>query len=378
MKVLTVINSLKMGGAEKVVAELLPFFIERDVSMDVLLLVGAETPLLLDLKSTVRGSVFYLIKDKSVYNPILILKIIKYLRKYEIVHVHLFPASYWVALAKMISFSKVKLIFTEHSTYNRRRNNLFFKLIDRIVYGMYSKIICISDLTYLNLKKHISIKENKIIIVNNGINMANISTSIAYDSKSIFGTDPIGTKYIIQVSSFRYPKDQETVIKALSLLPASYKLILIGDGVLREKCEQLCKNMELGNRIYFLGIRTDVYQFLKMSDVVVLSSYYEGLSLSSIEGMASGNPFIATRVPGLEEAVSNAGLLFEAGDYKTLAAIIEQVTIDEIFREKIIKRCMERAKQYDIHNTVNSYIGVYENILHYSDRTFDPVAPLNK
>jgi glycosyltransferase involved in cell wall biosynthesis len=50
---------------------------------------------------------------------------------------------------------------------------------------------------------------------------------------------------------------------------------------------------------------------LKTADIVVLSSHYEGLSLASIEGMASGKPFIASDVPGLHEVVKGADLLFE-------------------------------------------------------------------
>lgn len=363
MKYLTVIDSLRTGGAEKMVVDLLPLINgEESIQMDLLVLDGMKTPLLESLKNRKDIKIISL-QTGSVHNPMLILKIMKFLRGYDLVHVHLFPASYWTVFAKLLSFSKAKLVFTEHSTYNKRRDKILFRYVDRFVYSKFSKIICISRLVYERLRKHIFIKDDKITIISNGINLDSINKTIAYDSLDIFGEDSPDIKYIIQVSSFRYPKDQKTVIKALSLLPPVYKLILIGEGPLKKECQDLCEELKLVNRVYFLGLRSDVFSFLKMADVVVLSSYYEGLSLSSIEGMASGKPFIASRAPGLEDIVSGAGVLFQPGDDKTLAEKIENLCNDAVFRNDVIKSCIERARKYDINKTTERYIQVYKSVL---------------
>lgn len=363
MKLLTVINTLEVAGAERLVVEMLPFLENDEVKTDLLLLKGSKTSFFRKLQNNTNLNIISLGENISVYNPILILKMIKYLNRYDLIHVHLFPALYWTAIAKMISFSQTKLIYTEQATYNRRRKNIVFKFIDHIIYRGYSKIVCVSDLTADNLKEHLTPNADKITVIYNGTNLADIQNTAGYHPRDFFPNDSDDTKYIIQVSAFRPQKDQKTVIRALGMLPPNYKLILIGDGVCRAECEQLSIDMNLNDRIYFLGIRKDVYPLLKMSDVIVLSSHYEGLSLSSIEGMMSGKPFVASRVPGLEDIIAGAGVLFECGDCVELSKIIERLTIDEDYRKEVIRNCLKRAELFDISRIAVEYLSLYKKIL---------------
>ena len=86
---------------------------------------------------------------------------------------------------------------------------------------------------------------------------------------------------------------------------------LIGDGVRRRECETIADNLGVNDRVKFWGVRTDVPRLLKTSDIVVMSTHYEGMSLSNIEGMASGKPFVASNVKGIREITEGAGILFE-------------------------------------------------------------------
>src|SRR5690625_3764482 len=126
MKILHVINSLNMGGAEKLVVETVPFYQRKQVSVDVLCLNKTETLLWTILKKDTKTGLKGL-TNGSVYNPLLIFKLMSYLKRYDLVHGHLFPALYWLVLAKWLSFSKVKIVYTEHSTDNRRRTVSFFR-----------------------------------------------------------------------------------------------------------------------------------------------------------------------------------------------------------------------------------------------------------
>jgi glycosyltransferase involved in cell wall biosynthesis len=140
-------------------------------------------------------------------------------------------------------------------------------------------------------------------------------------------------------------------------------LCLVGEGQNRVVCENLAQTLNLSHRVSFLGIRTDIPELLEIADIVVLSSHYEGLSLSSIEAMASGKPFIASDVPGLRDVVSGAGLLFLAGDAKCLAKKINMLLSDSELYEKTAQACLERSKQYDINKMVEQYIELYKEVL---------------
>ncbi|MGL6128110.1 glycosyltransferase, partial [Chryseobacterium artocarpi] len=209
MKILQIIDSLGTGGAEKLILETVPLMSDAGHEVDVLLLNGEKTPFYEQLESTNSCSIFSL--GKSFYNPFYIFKIIPFLFKYDVVHVHLFPAQYFAVLAKILSFSKVKLVFTEHNTENTRLNNSKFRWIEKFIYKYYQKIICITPEVKKVLKAKLDIDDNKLIVIQNGINTSNIKISTAADRKKIGFSDH--DKLLIMVAGFRAQKDQDTLIK---------------------------------------------------------------------------------------------------------------------------------------------------------------------
>src|SRR5690606_2966001 len=223
MRVLQVITSLSTGGAEKLLVDSVPIYQKKDIKMDVLSLRKKDTLFKEKLLQQSNGKLYEL-TNKSVYNPILIFNIIPYLKQYDVVHLHLFPSLYWVALAKRIGFSKINIIYTEHSTNNKRRKYFLFRLIDRIIYRSVSKIITIADQVDINIKKHLGFQDYKFQLINNGVDLKKFTKASALDKDIFFSKHDF---IITQVSSFRYPKDQKTVILSLKLLPENIKLLLV-------------------------------------------------------------------------------------------------------------------------------------------------------
>ena len=87
MRILQVITSLHIGGAEKLIVDMVPLYQELGYQVDVLLFDGTETPFKRQLRA--KGVTIYeLGKGGSVYNPLYIFKLIPFLRKYDIVHTH--------------------------------------------------------------------------------------------------------------------------------------------------------------------------------------------------------------------------------------------------------------------------------------------------
>lgn len=170
-------------------------------------------------------------------------------------------------------------------------------------------------------------------------------------------------KKITMVAGFRYEKDQPTVIRSLIHLPKDYHLVLVGDGEKRPELEALIAELGLTERVHLLGLRNDVPNILKASDVVVMSSHREGLSLSNVEGMASGNPFVASDVEGLREVTKGYGALFPHGDDKALAEVIQKLCTDNAYREDVVRKCKERALQYDVQMMVDGYMKEYEGLM---------------
>jgi glycosyltransferase involved in cell wall biosynthesis len=361
MKIVHIINSLASGGAEKLLLDTIPLYKEKGIEVDLLVLNGSPSPFMKALKEKGCCSI-YSLGLNSEYNPIQVFKLIPFLKKYDIAHVHLFPSQYWVVLAKLLSFSKIKLIVTEHSTTNPRMENYLLSKIDRFIYRFYCKVICITDEVSQILYQYTQQSKLKFVVIENGVNLKEIYDAEPYSKKSISSLFTDQDILLIQVARFSKHKDQGTVINALKYLPINVKLMLVGDGVLRKNCEDLVQKLKLEDRVLFFGVRMDVAKLLKTADISILSSNWEGFGLVAVESMASGKPFIASDVLGMAGVVKGAGILFEKGNAKELAFHIDKLTKDQNFSKEIVNACEKRAKQYDIQFMVDKHIQLYKTL----------------
>lgn len=362
MKVLQVINSLSSGGAEKLLTDLCIAYLKQGVDVELALLNGQQTKFmerLIKIRPDIK--IHVLGEGKDMYSPWHIFKLRKLLNQYDIVHVHLFPSFYWVGFASFLGKVPAKLFYTEHNTTNRRRDHPLLKYIDKIIYKRYTKIISISDAVHKNLREHLGKQKEKVFQINNGIDLKEVGMAQPY-SKTELGFNE-STNILMQVSSFTPQKDQKTLIQSLKHLPKTTHLILVGDGPSKKDNEKLVSSLNLSERVHFYGLRGDVPRLLKTVDVVVLSSNFEGLSLSCVEGLASGKPFIASDVPGLTEVVQGHGILFHKGDYESLAMSVTKILEDEGAYSEVVTKCMERSKNFDIQDMVTGYLQLYKNVI---------------
>lgn len=357
MKILTVINKLDVGGAENLSVDLCNHFLHEKYRVDVLALKDADSFVKRKLKDDVQ---YRFLTTGNIYNPLLIFRLIGIVKKYDIVHVHLFPAIYWVIIASFFGKGQAKIVFSEHSVFNRRRNSGIFRMLDRFLYRSLDKIICVSEGARQALLGHIGDDfDSKIIVINNGIDITKFKHAPKTHNE-FFKKDAF---VVMQVSSFRPQKDQQTLIASMLNLPETIKLILVGDGELRKGLEIYVKENKLSERVKFLGARSDVESLLQLSDVVVLSSKHESFGIAIVEGMAAGKPVIASDIVGLREIVCQYGLLFEKGNYKHLSELIRKLYSDREFYNEISMRCASRAEMYSLGKTVDKHVTLFNNLL---------------
>ena len=359
MKVLHIITSLNIGGAEKLMVDLLPRLKGRGVEVELLVFVGNRTMFYDQLER--EGIKITSFADKeSVYNPLHLIRLYRYLKKnrFDVIHTHNTAPQLFAAIVATVS--SLSLVTTEHNTSNRRRDWKWYRLIDKWMYGMYKRVICISDAAEYNLREYLGCdkSDNKYLTIYNGVDVDRFSKAqplLDYQTTK---------KVVTMVAGFRHQKDQDTLIRAMKhLSKGEYELWIVGDGERRGELENLVQTLGLNDQIKFWGIRGDVPSLLKSSDVVVMSSHYEGLSLSNIEGMSVGKPFIASDVDGLHEMTQGAGLLFTHGDDKQLAELIVALMNDSEYYNQIAAQCLDRARQYDISRMVEGYLGVYGELV---------------
>lgn len=353
MKILHVITSLRTGGAEKLMVDLLPRLKNCGLDVELLLFDGTDTPFLQAAERT-GIKVHDLGKGGSVYSPLRFFKLLPYLRKYDVVHTHNTAPQLFAAVGSVLC--SVVLLTTEHNTSNRRRSWRWYALVDRWMYSRYRQVICISQKAEDNLRTFIGKSKATITTINNGVDVARYTDAMA--SEELESIAPNSRK-LIMVAGFRWEKDQDTIIKALPFLPNDFHLFLVGDGARRPECENLAAGLGMTGRVHFLGLRNDVAELLHASDYVLMSSHFEGLSLSSVEGMCVGKPFLASNVDGLREVVDGAGVLFPHGDSKALASAIMELESSSERYAAVAESCRKRAEQFDISRMVKKYCLLY-------------------
>lgn len=363
MKILHVINSLVTGGAEKLLTELVPLQLSDGNQVAVIRFTSEKSEFVQRLRAS-GVNVFSLGRgEKNVYNPMLVFKLMRYIKRYDIVHVHLFPAQYWVAIAAWLMRSRACLVTTEHSTNNRRRGKWYWEVVDRFIYNRYKCIVAISEKTKSALIEHVGLlRQSEVIVIPTGVDLRKIQDAKPRVRNGL-ATNTDQSVLIAMVGRFAEAKDQDTIIQAMEYLPESYVTLFLGDGPRRTICEQKAKRMGVYDRTRFLGMRSDVPEILKTIDIAVHSSHWEGFNLSIIEEMAAGKPVVASDVPGSTEIVKDAGILFPEGDAQMLAQEIKKLVEDTMYYNDVKNKCIKRAELYDIRTMKDQYDLAYRNLL---------------
>lgn len=358
-KRLAIVNhNLGSGGAEKLIYDMALELKGINIEFSIILLTSVND--IYGRKLQEAGiDVIYLSNKWDIYSPKNIFKLKKILKHYDIIHTHTYAAQLWTAFTSLFLDKKKKYITTEHSTSNRRREKFYFKYLDSWMYSRYHKIVSITDATQVNLKRWLNNKnEEKYLVINNGINL-----------EKYYFTSPINRKeinldlndediLICMIGRFSEQKDQKTLIKSMKFLNKSYKLILLGDGDKKSE-EELVNQLNLGERVYFLGYKSNVAEIVKSCDIAVLSSHWEGFGLAAVESMALGIPTIGSNIEGLKEVIEKGGLTFSSGNSKELSELIFKCITDKLEYKKLSKSGIEKSKEYDIKRMIKEYIKEY-------------------
>jgi len=357
-KIAIVDSSLGPGGAEKLIVDMAPIMVEKGYDVEVVILSSYK-----DVFSTLLTKnnikVTFLSDTKNYWSLLNLYKLYKVLRSKDIVYTHVVHAQYFTALISLFLPSSIKLVTTEHSTHNRRRNKKIFYFIERFIYSKYDKVIAITQQVKLNLINHLQKEDDKIIVIENGINLEMIKSAKAINRKEFNYSD--NDILIVMIGRFSPAKDQKTLIKAMSHLDDNYKLLLIGEGELMDENKKLVKHLNIADKVNFLGFRNNIPELIKMCDIGVLSSHWEGQPLSVIEIMASGIPFVGSRVAGITELAENYGVLFEEHNEYECAEVISKLAIDNEYYKAIVDKCLKRSEDYSVHKMVDKYLNIFND-----------------
>lgn len=360
IKLLYVITSVGLGGAEKLLLSYVKNLNKNKYSLYVCCLREKPDDLFLDIS---KYSTVYNLKINNRFNPIIIFALIKLIReiKPDIIHTHLFQARVYTAVAKL--FYKHSVIITQkHNNVNLIKHNVFilFELLSLLI---YNKVIAISESVKNSLIRYEFVPSRKIFVLPNCIDFLRFHNSGFRESLLNKQEIIIGT-----VGRIERQKGIKYLLLAMNPILSKYpntKLEIIGDGSLLNEMKNLSINLNISNSVFFFGKFVDVIPFYRRMDVFVLSSVYEGFGIVLLEAMASGVPIVATNVDGIKEVVTNmnSGILVPPKNPEAIADAVVKIIENPLLSKNLVDKGYKRAKLFDVQEHIAKLDSFYTNLL---------------
>jgi len=340
IRVLEVIDSLDSGGAESLLKNFVLEVKKNNIFNIEIAVLYSKAIFKDEIKNA--GISIWDLGLTFKFNLMGVIELIKLIkeRKYDIIHVHLFPADVFAAIASLFLPRNIKWIFSEHGAHNRRRTLKIFKILDNFTYSRYSKIVCVSKQVELVLLNWIPSNKGKTKVIPNAVPIP-----------KFLNPCPVKTYDILFVGRLTKQKSVEILLKAIKILKNKYsknlKIAIVGDGELKENLNNLTVELGVNREVEFLGVRKDVKELMVSSKIFVLPSRWEGFGLVIIEAMSNMLPVIASNVGGIPELIEDGkdGILVPPENPKALARAINNLLENEELREKLSKAAYKKVRE---------------------------------
>jgi len=292
--------------------------------------------------------------------------------RYLVVHTHTSKAGFVGRLAAWLAGVPV-IVHTAHGFAFHERTprvtRVFYSALERLASQWCDRIVSVTEF-HRRWALDLGIcSKHKIVAIPNGIASEEPTSLIAtVELRRSWKARP-GEPVLLTVGRLAPEKGLEHLLEAASLLRRmgqGFRVVLAGDGPLRAPLERLAENLRVGDLVTFLGYREDIADLLAASDLVVLPSLREGLSIALLEAMAAGKAIVTTRIGGNMAVLSqpDAAVLVRPGDPQALCDAILQCCADPALRGRLgINARLLFKGRYTEDRMLNSYRQAYLDLL---------------
>lgn len=335
LRVLQLISTLPVGGAEEVVAAIMrhldpELFEVEAATIEGLGAIGEEltregrrvTALNLSLKRTpawrLIGAVRRLLRE----------------RQPDILHAHLYHPNLYSRLAAW--GLGIPVVCSVHSVYSRVK--LHRLLFNRLLAPWTEAVIAVSPQVWADIRKYDRVPPDKLHLLHNGVDLQALDLPVSREE----ARKRLQVKGFVvgAVGRLEEEKGHAYLLEALRLLAdelPDLRLLMAGEGRRGEALRRQAADLGLEEKVRFLGWRRDVPLILRALDLYVQPSLWEGLSLALLQAMAAGLPVVATQVSGFEQIITSGvnGVLVPPRDAVALAAAIRDLYGDAAVRARL-------------------------------------------
>lgn len=270
----------------------------------------------------------------------------------QLLHAHQYTPFFYASLSRGLFRSRPRVMFTEHGRHYPDVRKFRHVIANKVLLRRDDRVTAVGQFVKQAVVDKEAIGADRIEVIYNGIDTNKFTPdtdgSLRTAARASLGIDP-QRPVVLQVARFHAVKDHETAIRAFhvalqamaastSSQAASLPLFLLaGDGEHKEEMETLVQTLGLTDNVRFLGVRNDVPNLMAATDLFILSSLSEGVSVTLLEAMGAGVPIAATDVGGNSEVVAagESGLLSPRRDHESLGKNIATLLQDAELRKQM-------------------------------------------
>ena len=320
MRVMFLSTSMGMGGADKQLlsAAQLMHAQGHDVCIVSLTELG---PMGLEARSQgIRTE--SLDMRRGVPDPRGLIRLIRLVRawKPDVLHSHMVHANLMARAVRL--FARVPVIVsTIHNIYE---GGPLWMAAYRVSNGLVDHMTIISEAAADRFVKEGIVPRELLTCVPNGVDTERFRQVAPGTREALRSSIGVDDRFVwLAVGRFEIAKDYPNMLHAFAQVcqrDSNAVLLLVGHGSLQQETESLAQSLGLGDRIRFLGVRSDVPEVMAAADGYVMSSAWEGMPIALLEAGAAGLPIVATRVGGNHEVVRDgeSGFLVPPRDAEAL------------------------------------------------------------
>jgi len=235
-----------------------------------------------------------------------------------------------------------------------------------------SKIICCSQSTVDDLKKHFNVPDEKIALVYQGVDkniFHRLGKEEGWIADKVLKEKGIKTPFILSVGTIEPRKNLINLIHAFQRLRIEGKflgsLVIVGmKGWMRDSVSLLVDQLKLSEHVIYLGYISDrqlCYLYNK-AEIFVFPSFYEGFGFPIIEAFCCGTPVVTSNVSSCPEIAGDAALTVNPSSPGDIAEAISRIIGDAALKEQFRNKGQRRADNFDFDKTARQTLKVYEEV----------------
>lgn len=281
--------------------------------------------------------------------------------KPDLIHVHGTRAG---SLGRLANIGlKFPLIYTEHLWTRDYHLSSHLENIFQVTGMWFLDMFTTQNIAVSQAVKDFMVESQisrpeKILVVYNAIELSKKKAKIFSQNERVLGT----------VGTLNYQKGIQHLIAAMPKIIKEFpqtKLVIVGEGVYKDRLEQLVRKMKLSRAITFTGFVKDVEDEMLKFDLYIQPSISESFGLAIVQAMGLGLPVVATNTGGIPEVVTagKSGILVETGKSEALAEAIIALLRDEVKAKKMGKLAAEEVKiKFNLRDLIKETERIYEKV----------------